>query len=152
MLVLGTGDDSTGDSLLRLFYPEATGRSPGDPFEGGTTAMDDRSILAALEAVIAERKGRAPGSRSYVSSLLEKGVAAIGSKIHEEAAEVVEAAGEAGDGGQSHLVHEAADLVFHLLVLLGARGVAWSAVEAELSRRFGISGIDEKESRAGREE
>ncbi len=76
-----------------------------------------------------------------------RGRGAIGAKIVEEAAEVVEAGGEPGDAGREHLIREAADLVFHTMVLLGFRDVAWGDVEAELARRFGISGITEKESR-----
>lgn len=72
---------------------------------------------------------------------------AIGKKIVEEAAEVVEAAAELGEPGHHHLTHEAADLVYHLLVLLAWRGVGLEEVEAELARRFGISGLDEKASR-----
>ncbi len=105
------------------------------------------SILADLMSVIAERKSRPPGERSYVAKLMQGGVARIGSKINEEAGEVVEAAEEPGLEGRSHLVHEVADLVFHTLVLLGYKEIPWSDVEAELARRFGISGIDEKESR-----
>lgn len=75
------------------------------------------------------------------------GVARIGAKIVEEAAEVVEAGDEPGDAGRTHLVKEVADLVFHAMVLLGYRDTAWDEVEAELARRFGISGIAEKESR-----
>ena len=48
---------------------------------------------------------------------------------------------------EAHLVHEAADLVFHLLVMLGYRDIEWPAVETELARRFGVSGIEEKASR-----
>jgi phosphoribosyl-ATP pyrophosphohydrolase len=80
-------------------------------------------------------------------SLLEGGVPKIGAKITEEAAEVVEAAAKPGQDGADHLVREVADLVFHALVLLGSKEIPWSAVEAELARRFGISGIDEKASR-----
>ena len=87
--------------------------------------MPESPILSALMDVIAERKARPPAERSYVVSLLRGGVATIGGKI----------------------VEEAADLVFHTLVLLGYRDIAWSEVEDELSRRFGISGIVEKESR-----
>ena len=65
----------------------------------------------------------------------------------EEAAEAVEAAGEPGDDGRAHLVREAADLVFHTLVLLAHRRVAWGEVEAELGRRFGIGGFEEKAAR-----
>lgn len=108
--------------------------------------MPDRSILSDLVAVIADRKANPP-ERSYVSSLLKGGLAKIGPKITEEAGEVVAAAGEPGDSGRAHLVHEVADLLFHTLVLLGDREVAWSEVEGELARRFGVGGLDEKESR-----
>lgn len=105
------------------------------------------SILTALMNVIAERKARPPSERSYVVSLLQGGTARIGAKILEEAGEVVEAADQPGDAGREHLVKEVADLVFHTLVLLGSRDISWTDVEAELARRFGISGIVEKESR-----
>jgi phosphoribosyl-ATP pyrophosphohydrolase len=110
--------------------------------------MPETSIMDALLGVIAERKARPPAERSYVASLLQGGVPAIGAKIVEEAAEVVEAADGPGAAGREHLVKEVADLLFHTLVLLGHHDVPWSAVEAELSRRFGTSGIAEKESRA----
>ncbi len=74
-------------------------------------------------------------------------MAKIGGKIVEEAAEVVEAAAEPGPDGRAHLVHEVADLVFHTLVMLGHQDIPWQEVEAELARRFGVSGITEKESR-----
>ncbi len=109
--------------------------------------MNGGTIVEQLEAVIEERKGRPAGTKSYVRSLIEGGVPAIGAKMTEEAAEVVEAAGEEGAAGREHLVKEAADVVFHLLVLMGAREVRWAEVEGELARRFGISGIDEKAAR-----
>ncbi|WP_237170937.1 phosphoribosyl-ATP pyrophosphatase [Paludisphaera borealis] len=65
----------------------------------------------------------------------------------EEAAEVVEASDEPGDAGREHLVKEVADLVFHTAVLLGYRDIEWDAVEAELDRRSGLSGIAEKAAR-----
>jgi phosphoribosyl-ATP pyrophosphohydrolase len=111
--------------------------------------MAETSVLDALTAVIAARKANPPAERSYVASLLRGGVVKIGVKIVEEAAEVIEAADEPGEAGRAHLVKEAADLVFHTLVMLGHRDVPWSDVEAELARRFGISGIAEKESRGG---
>jgi phosphoribosyl-ATP pyrophosphohydrolase len=103
--------------------------------------------MAALMEVIAERKSRPVTEKSYVASLMQAGVAGIGAKIVEEAAEVVEAGGEPGEAGAEHLVKEVADLVFHTMVLLGYRDLEWKAVETELARRFGISGIDEKASR-----
>jgi phosphoribosyl-ATP pyrophosphohydrolase len=97
-------------------------------------------------AVIEDRKANPP-AKSYTTSLFAGGVAKIGEKIVEEASEVVEAAGEPGDEGRAHLIYESADLIYHLLVMLGHRGITLAEVEAELARRFGISGIDEKESR-----
>ncbi len=114
---------------------------------GARVDMSGSSIMQSLMDVIEERKTRDPGERSYVVQLLQGGVAKIGGKIVEEAAEVVEAGDEPGDAGREHLVKEVADLVFHAMVLLGHREARWEDVEAELGRRFGISGIDEKESR-----
>lgn len=110
-------------------------------------APEPASILDQLMAVIAERKALPAGSKSYVKSLVEGGPAKIGAKITEEAAEVVAAAEEPGAEGRAHLVHEVADLLFHALVMLGLRDIPWAEVEAELGRRFGISGIDEKAAR-----
>jgi phosphoribosyl-ATP pyrophosphohydrolase len=108
---------------------------------------DAATILARLMAVIEDRKSQ-PSEKSYTSKLLAGGVAKIGEKIGEEAAEVVEAAGEAGEEGRQHLVREAGDLIYHLLVMLAHRDVRLEEVEAELARRFGISGLEEKASRS----
>lgn len=108
---------------------------------------DQPNVLHALSDLVADRKANPPAERSYMVSLLNGGVPKISGKITEEAAEVVEAADEPGDDGRAHLVREVADLVFHSIVLLGYRDLPWSAVEEELGRRFGISGIVEKESR-----
>ena len=109
--------------------------------------MPESSIVPALLEVIAARKANPPAEPSYVVSLLRGGVPKIGSKIVEEAGEVVAAAAEPGAPGRAHLVHEVADLLFHTLVLLGHHEIAWSEIEAELARRFGTSGIAEKQSR-----
>jgi phosphoribosyl-ATP pyrophosphohydrolase len=105
------------------------------------------SVLARLIATIAERNANPPAQGSYVVSLLQGGVPQIGAKITEEASEVVAAASEAGNEGRAHLVHEVADLLFHTLVLLEHKEIAWSEVEAELARRFGTSGLAEKAAR-----
>ncbi len=100
--------------------------------------------LSRLEATIAARRTASP-QESYVAKLHAKGLAAIAQKLGEEATEAVIAAlvGEEAD-----LVSEAADLLFHLIVLLGAKGVSLGAVMAELERREGTSGIAEKASRS----
>jgi phosphoribosyl-ATP pyrophosphohydrolase len=106
-------------------------------------------ILSRLMALIEDRKANPP-PKSYTTTLFAGGVAKIGEKITEEAAEVVEAADEPGDEGRKHLIHEAADLVYHLFVMLGYRDIKLAEVEAELARRFGISGLDEKAARTSK--
>jgi len=85
--------------------------------------------------------------QSYTARLLAGGVAKIGAKIAEEAAEVVAAAAEPGEEGRQHTVREAGDVIYHLLVLLAARDVSLNDVESELARRFGVSGLEEKAAR-----
>ena len=104
------------------------------------------SIFTQLMTVIEDRKAAMP-EKSYTTRLFQGGVAKIGEKISEEAAEVVEAAAEPGEDGRQHLIREAGDLVYHLFVMLGHRDVKLTEVEAELARRFGISGLDEKANR-----
>lgn len=104
------------------------------------------STLEALMAVIRDRQAH-PSEKSYTAALLAGGVDKIGRKIVEEAGEVVAAAAEPGDDGRRHLIHEAADLVYHLFVMLALRDVPLADVEAELARRFGMSGLEEKASR-----
>jgi phosphoribosyl-ATP pyrophosphohydrolase len=109
--------------------------------------MQDRAeVLHKLMEVIEERRAT-PTSESYTCRLFAEGVPKIGGKVTEEAAETAEAAGEPGDEGRVHLVREAADLVYHLLVLLAARDAGLADVETELARRFGISGLEEKAAR-----
>ena len=97
-------------------------------------------------AVIEDRKANPP-AKSYTTTLFAGGVEKIGAKIIEEAEEVVDAAGEPGEAGRTHLIAEAGDLIYHLFVMLGHRDVKLAEVEAEIAKRFGISGIDEKASR-----
>jgi len=107
---------------------------------------EPQHVLARLMATIADRKANPP-PKSYTTTLFTGGVPKIGEKIREEAEEVVEAAGEEGEAGRTHLVREAADLIYHLFVMLGHRDVPLADVEAELARRFGMSGLDEKAAR-----
>jgi len=101
------------------------------------------SILNALEQILEERKS-ASKDQSYVSSLYSKGANAILEKISEESEEVIKAVNEEG---RKEVIHEVADLWFHLLVLLRYEDIQIEEIESELARRFGISGHDEKASR-----
>ncbi|GAB4063450.1 phosphoribosyl-ATP diphosphatase [Uliginosibacterium sediminicola] len=105
--------------------------------------MIDPHVLQRLSATLVERKGAAPES-SYVAKLYAKGTDAICKKVAEEAAETIMAA---KDGDLRHLVYEVTDVWFHSLVLLAHFGLSADDVLAELHRREGISGIDEKNSR-----
>jgi phosphoribosyl-ATP pyrophosphohydrolase len=107
---------------------------------------DQTTVFERLIAVIADRLQN-PSEKSYTSKLLAGGVAKIGGKIEEEAREVVEAAGEPGEAGRQHLIYETGDLLYHLFVLLTHQNVSLPEVEAELARRFGVSGLEEKAAR-----
>lgn len=106
--------------------------------------MIDAAVLHRLAQTLEARKGGDPGS-SYVASLFAKGTDAILKKIGEEATETVLAAKE---GDRLKIVRETADLWFHCLVMLAHNGLGPDDVLAELRRREGISGIEEKASRA----
>ena len=106
--------------------------------------MADKDILERLEAAIAERRS-ADASTSYVASLNAKGLDAILKKVGEEATEAVIAA---KGGEREAIVHETADLWFHCLVMLAWHGVRVADVLAELERREGRSGLQEKASRS----
>lgn len=105
--------------------------------------MIDANILRRLAEIIESRKQDDPGN-SYVASLFAKGHDAVLKKVGEEAAETLLAA---KDGDKLHIVRETADLWFHCLVMLAWHGLGPDDVLAELQRREGISGIDEKSSR-----
>jgi phosphoribosyl-ATP pyrophosphohydrolase len=102
-------------------------------------------VFARLFQTIESRKQASPSS-SYTARLFGKGVPAINDKIREEAGEVCEAGLEPGT---AHLVHEIADLLFHTFVLASHRGLGLGEIEAELARRFGKSGLEEKAERKG---
>ncbi len=101
------------------------------------------SALDRLAATIAARKGADPDS-SWTAKLLAKGPEKCAEKFGEEA---VEAIIEAVKGDRARLTAEAADVLYHLLVMLAARDVALADVLAELERREGTSGIAEKAAR-----
>lgn len=99
--------------------------------------------LADLEKRVAER-AQADAAQSYTRALLDKGVAHCAKKLGEEAFETAMAAVQEDKG---RLIAEASDLLYHLLVVLKARGVTLAEVEAELDKRTVQSGHDEKASR-----
>ena len=102
-----------------------------------------KTILDAVYKVIQERKQN-PSEKSYVASLYAKGLDKILGKIGEEATEVA----VAGKGGEvDEVVSEVADLWFHTLVLLSYYDLPPEKIYAELERRFGLSGLEEKASR-----
>lgn len=103
------------------------------------------SALDRLAATIAARKDADPDS-SWTARLLAKGPEKCAEKFGEEA---VEAIIEAVKGDRARLSSEAADVIYHLLVMLASRDVTLADVEAELSRREGQSGIAEKAGRGG---
>jgi len=100
-------------------------------------------LLPRLFAELAARRDADEGS-SYTRKLLTEGAAKIGAKVREEAGEFDDAIQSESD---ERVVSEAADVVYHLLVGLLARGVELRDVDAELARRFGVSGLIEKASR-----
>ncbi|KPQ04719.1 MAG: phosphoribosyl-ATP pyrophosphohydrolase HisE [Rhodobacteraceae bacterium HLUCCA12] len=103
------------------------------------------SALERLAATIAARKGADPDS-SWTAKLLARGPEKCAEKFGEEA---VEAVIEAVRGDRARLTAEAADVLYHLLVMCAAQGVTLADIEAELTRREGRSGLDEKAARPG---
>ncbi len=108
--------------------------------------MKDNHILDRIAASIEERKDGDP-EKSYVAKLFSKGDDGMLKKIGEEATELVLAA---KSGEKLQLVHETADLWFHCLIVLARHGLGPADVLAEMHRREGISGLDEKAARKPR--
>jgi phosphoribosyl-ATP pyrophosphohydrolase len=106
--------------------------------------MIDIEVLHRVGQTLTERRHADPSS-SYVASLYEKGTDTICKKLAEETAETIMAA---KDGDRLHLVWEVTDVWFHSLILLAHFGLGVDDILAELRRREGVSGIDEKKARA----
>ncbi len=103
----------------------------------------DVRILDKLYSIIQERKATLSPD-SYVAALFTKGTETIHAKIAEESGELIEASQQACREG---IIHETADLIFHVMVLLGQWDIAPDEIYDELTRRFGVSGIAEKQHR-----
>ncbi len=119
-------------------------RDDGTTDDGVPATATGAAILERLAAILIQRRDAATGERSYTKSLLEAGMPKILAKIGEEHGEL---AAELPAGDAAKVVHETADLVFHVLVGLVARDIPIGDVFAELARRFGTSGHAEKASR-----
>jgi phosphoribosyl-ATP pyrophosphohydrolase/phosphoribosyl-AMP cyclohydrolase len=102
------------------------------------------AVTARLERVLEQRRDAADGAKSYTRSLLDGGFPKILAKIAEEHGEL---AAELPAGDPQAVVHETADLLFHVMVGLVARGISIDQVWAELGKRFGVGGHVEKASR-----
>lgn len=106
------------------------------------------TVLAALSAVLEQRKHNASADASYVAKLHKDGIDKILKKVGEECAETIIAAKDAARSGDTEpLIYETADLWFHTLVMLSHVGTDYRAVLRELERRFDLSGLAEKAAR-----
>ena len=101
------------------------------------------SVLAAVMATIDQRKREMP-EKSYVVKLLKSGTDTIACKVAEETGEVIKACREQTKEQQ---IKEFSDLFFHAMVLMAQKDITLGEVEAELAKRHGVSGLDEKASR-----
>jgi phosphoribosyl-ATP pyrophosphohydrolase/phosphoribosyl-AMP cyclohydrolase len=112
------------------------------PDDDGAPAV---TVLEQLARVLVARRDSATGEKSYTKSLLDAGMPKILAKIAEESGEL---AAELPDGDEAKVVHETADLIFHVMVGLTARNIPIERVLDELARRFGTSGHTEKAARS----
>lgn len=126
------------------FYRKDDGTAEG-AVDDGVPAAEGAAILVRLAQILAARRDAATPERSYTRSLLEAGMPKILAKIAEEHGEL---AAELPGGTEDQVVHETADLLFHVMVALTARHIPIERVFAELARRFGTSGHVEKASRS----
>lgn len=136
--VQGIYADCDGDTLLVQVHQAGAACHTGNrtcfftAVQGGSRAEPAANMLERLEQVVQARKVASPPG-SYVAGLLAKGEPAIARKIGEEASEVITAA--LGGEGDRRVIEEVADLWFHTIVLLGARGLPLHEVLKELARR-----------------
>ncbi len=100
--------------------------------------------LEKLDEILQQRKSASADS-SYVASLYHKGLNQILKKVAEEAGETIIAA---KDGDRKQIIYETADLWFHTMVMLADQNISTHDILNELERRFGLSGLDEKEQRS----
>jgi len=124
--------DCDQDTLLIYVQPEGPTCHKGTDTCWGEENKPAYSFLSELEKVISERRENADGKKSYVASLFEKGINKIAQKVGEEAVEVVI---EAKDNNEKLFLNESADLLFHYLILLQAKGCALNDIVDVLNKR-----------------
>jgi len=132
LLVREIKEDCDRDTLLVSVTPEGPTCHKGSDTCWNTENNSSYGFLTELEAVIADRQLNATSEKSYVASLFEKGINKIAQKVGEEAVEVVI---EAKDTDDDRFLNEGADLLFHYLILLRAKGVSFKDVVKVLERR-----------------
>lgn len=144
--------DCDGDTILIQVDPAGPSCHTGeitcfyrrlDEGSAAKASVSRDNVIPELFRILKERKNASP-DKSYVASLYAKGRAKILEKVAEESAELIEAASEKG---RDDVLYEFCDLLFHSMVLLANEGIEMDEALGELARRFGLSGIDEKESR-----
>ena len=146
--------DCDRDCLLarvRAAGPACHTGAPACFFDHDDGTTDDgigaATVLERLDATLISRRDSSTAAKSYTKSLLAAGVAKIVAKITEEAGELNV---ELLAGPDEKVIYEAADLLFHVMVGLAARGIPLTKISAELARREGVSGHTEKASRTPR--
>lgn len=130
--VVDIKNDCDGDTLLISVHPAGPTCHTGTDTCWGEENHSNFAFLSQLEAIIEQRRTTKDGSSSYVASLFEKGINKIAQKVGEEAIETVI---EAKDDNDELFLYESADLLFHYLILLQAKGFTLADIEAELRNR-----------------
>lgn len=125
-------NDCDNDTLLISVNPEGPTCHTGSDTCWGEANTSNFGFLSQLESVIKERRTAGDSNSSYVASLFEKGINKIAQKVGEEAVETVI---EAKDDNDELFLYESADLLFHYLILLQAKGFTLKDIETELQKR-----------------
>lgn len=130
--LVGIQSDCDHDALLVSANPVGPTCHKGTDTCWGEPNLPNFGFLSQLEAIIKERRTTSDGSSSYVASLFKKGINKIAQKVGEEAVETII---EAKDNDDALFLYESADLLFHYLILLQAKGFTLADIEAELKKR-----------------
>ncbi|MDO6516844.1 bifunctional phosphoribosyl-AMP cyclohydrolase/phosphoribosyl-ATP diphosphatase HisIE [Zobellia uliginosa] len=132
LILVDIKNDCDNDTLLVSVKPEGPTCHTGTDTCWSEENTSNFGFLSQLEQVIEQRRTASDSSKSYVASLFEKGINKIAQKVGEEAVETVI---EAMDSNDELFLYESADLLFHYLILLQAKGFTLKDIEAELVKR-----------------